>query len=157
MASEGIEQSEAPRSRNGVDPEEFRTRVNELHDSKVWSGLQARWIWQDRLMWSRAQILLGVQTVAIAAGYQLGDPAGVLVLTLAATLSLILLQLARLDEKNRGITASLMDSILQSHLPGDTTSGVWWDRLTSGGVLLKVVIGGFALIDLTFAGVILAR
>jgi hypothetical protein len=152
MEGRGLVRSKAPYDIDLISPSDFRAAYDEFNgDSKIWAALQARWIWQDQLMWSRTQMLLAVQAAALAAGHSLRGSHGAVLLVVGALLSATLLRLAWVDERDRDRVGALMDAVIRTNLPADPAASARAGWYLSGGGMLKVVLSLFVLGDILYA------
>jgi hypothetical protein len=119
----------------------------------AWQGALSQHIYQDGLMWSRMQTLGVLQAAIVSAQYGLGPRHIVavwVVAILGAALTLVLLQLAVVDEKVRDANLEVMRSVLQEfdlpepQLTENGTRGF-------GGWSLRIVMSVFILVDLGVA------
>jgi hypothetical protein len=136
-------------------PEEnFRKRVELVPTPQIYQALQAHWIWQDQLMWSRTQLLVAVQGGAFATDKISAEQSGRWVIFfVAGLLSLALCRLAILDERDRDNAAELLNHLLVTNLPSDTKISKERKRLywLSGGGIIRLIIGGFMILDFLIA------
>ena len=134
-------------------PEDFLVQLRDIQNLPIYAALQARWDWQDQLMWSRTQWLMAIQAVSFASLSASGKTTGVgLVFFLAGILSFVLHRLATLDERNRDNTASLMNAIIRTNIPVDHTMRGTWKYVFSGGGIIRVIIILLTMIDFLVTG-----
>lgn len=128
----------------------FHKNVDDLKTPQIFQALQAHWIWQDQLMWSRNQLLLTIQAATLAATSVLSKMShGWMMFFLAGIVSLALYRLAELDERDRDNTATLLNCLLITNLPSDAhlRRSSFISYLGSGGGMIRLMIVGFVFLD----------
>ena len=136
-------------------------------EGAIISGLLSHWVHQDQLFWGRINLLFAVQGSIVGAWFFLRDriSSGV-VIGLGALISLTLLRLAALDEKDRNRIKDLITILLKKtnidrlfiknfafniphdHPPGARATASIFRGLLSGGGLLRLSMLLIFLFDL---------
>ncbi len=138
-----------PASRH-LCPDNFRENVKVIETPQIFQALQAHWIWQDQLMWSRTQLLLTIQGATLVAASALSRMRyGWMMFFLAGVVSMALYRLAELDERDRDNTAALLNCLLITNLPSDANlrRSSFISYLGSGGGMIRLIIVGFVFLD----------
>lgn len=134
-------------------------------------GLVSQWIHQDRLMWSRTQLVMALQVACLGGGYAVSHKDRLLatgVVVLSGVFSLAALHLVRIDRKDRDLAEAVLpwvgkhllsksggasdtDVLTNLHLKnafmmheGETT------RRLKGGMVLQIMIWVMIAVDALF-------
>jgi hypothetical protein len=120
-------------------------------DSALYSALMARYLHQDRLLWSRTQLLIVVQAGILAAGFsQRGHWFAFALMFFGALLTLLILSIVLKDERDRDVNNHIMYELADERIrltadPPFGFIGRWFMR---GGRIIKGVLILFFIIDI---------
>lgn len=136
-------------------------------EGAIISGLLSHWVHQDQLFWGRISLLFAVQGSIVGAWFLLHDRVSSgIVIGLGALVSLTLLRLAALDEKDRNRVKDLIATLLKKtninrafianfainiphdYPPGKKAATPTLERLFSGSGLLRLSMIFIFLFDL---------
>ncbi len=100
------------------DTDSLGFKDDDRPDSGLYRACMAYYLHQDRLLWSRTQLLVALQAAVIAAGFTLrgqwGAPA---LMALGATLTVLILILMVIDQRARDLNLPLMDMLVDRLAP----------------------------------------
>ena len=88
------------------------------HDSALYSALMAHYLHQDRLFWSRTQLLIAVQAAVLATGFsQRGHWLALAIMLFGALLTFLIMILVIKDQADRDVNLPIMDNLADDLLP----------------------------------------
>jgi hypothetical protein len=126
-------------------------------DSGLYRSVLSMALHQDRLLWSRVQLLIAVQGAVLAGSYALRAswlaPA---ILGFGAALTLLLISLVEKDQLDRDVNQKLLDELGSRCLPEDLRNpGIRFTaKIPKGSLILRgrhvlrLVLWGFFVLDL---------
>jgi hypothetical protein len=147
------------------DGEPPRTKIEKIdadnpHDlATLYSALVAMYLHQDRLLWSRTQLLIAIQGAVLAAGFSLRSkwfaPA---IMLLGALLTFLIMVLVIKDQADRDVNLPLLKKLNEESVP-ERLKNLGPVKLTSeppfnlmrGRYIIKIVLIIFILIDILLA------
>lgn len=140
-------------------------------EASLYQALMAHYLHQDRLLWSRVQLLTAVQGAVLVAGFYTHSDNGWLaaaIMIAGAIMTAIIFYLVTLDISDRDKHLKVMDKLAGSLLPEEIkkklreekvnepfirlTSGYpYIRRFIGGGRTLKCILIMFAVLDIALA------
>jgi hypothetical protein len=137
-------------------------------DSALYSALMAHYLHQDRLLWSRTQLLIAVQAAILAAGFsQRSHWLAPAIMLFGALLTFLILILVIKDQADRDANLPIMDKLADDLLPDRikdklhqegkdppirlTTTLPPWVAFIRGRYVIKGVLIIFIFIDILLA------
>ena len=140
-------------------------------EASLYQALMAHYLHQDRLLWSRVQLLIAVQGAVLVAGFYIHSEnswLATVIMIAGAMVTIIIFYLVTLDISDRDKHLRVMDKLAESLLPEEMKNKLREEkvkepfiRLTSGyprirrfiggGRTLKCVLVMFFLLDIALA------
>ena len=124
---------------------------NAESDSGLYRALLSHYVHQDRLLWSRVQLLIAIQGAVLAGSYSLRDHWLAFGILLAGSvITILLILLVEKDQRDRDMNLGIMDILGHRLLPADLReqpilmTSSWIIR---GRWLLRIVLWAFVVLD----------
>lgn len=138
-----MESNETPKTENTEEAEA---------DSGLYRALISHYLHQDRLLWSRVQLLVAVQGAVLAGSYSLRYHwLAIGILSMGVVLTILLILLIEKDQRDRDVNLGILDALGLRLLPANLQqppirmTSTWIIR---GQWVLRIVLWAFVGLNL---------